>query len=95
VPLVDADGSRSAAHHRHGLAAAFGLMVLNGVRPAETRLAIAHQLFATCWPHPPAGLRALGLAHVRRSRRMASLSALRLGGELRRVQLEPEPSLNW
>jgi aminoglycoside phosphotransferase (APT) family kinase protein len=70
-------------------------MVLNGLRPAKTRLAIAHQLADRLVDIHRLDWRTKGLGAVLEDPGQdAAGTALALWeGELRRVQLEPEPEL--
>jgi aminoglycoside phosphotransferase (APT) family kinase protein len=70
-------------------------MVLNGARPVEARLAIAHQLADRLADIHLLDWQACGLgATLESPGRDAAVAALALWeGELRRVQLEPEPEL--
>jgi aminoglycoside phosphotransferase (APT) family kinase protein len=94
---LDADGSR-LGRPTIVMDLAAGIcdyIVLNGVRPAETRLAIAHQLCDLLAAIHRLDWRALGLGDTFADPgEWASLAALAVWeGELRRVQLEPEPEL--
>ncbi len=94
---LDADGSR-LGRSTIVMDLADGIcdyVVLNGARPTETRLAIAHQLCDRLADIHRLDWRARGLGSVLEDPgEDASLAALTLWeGELRRVQLEPQPEL--
>jgi aminoglycoside phosphotransferase (APT) family kinase protein len=94
---LDADGSR-LGRPTIVMDLAGGIcdyIVLNGARPADTRLAIAHQLCDRLADIHRLDWRACGLGGVLDDPgAWASRAALALWeGELRRVQLEPEPEL--
>ena len=94
---LDADGSRLGRPTivMDLAAGTCDYLVLNGARPAETRLAIAHQLCDRMADIHRFDWRAHGLGDVLEDPgEWASLAALALWeDELRRVQLEPEPEL--
>ncbi len=96
VRWLDADGSRLGRpsiimDRAEGIC---DYLVLNGPLPVERRLAIAHRLYDRLTDIHLLDWRQLGLDTVLPAPRDAAQAALDLWeGELRRVQVEPEPEI--